>query len=130
MESPGGICTRAHFLEPRCLVLCSRCPVRYGSRCSVRGSRRREWVPQKRREPETRTRHPEPDVAPGTQHREPGTVRLLTVIRFYSGETSFSPTTPATIRTMQATLRALIDSSNSQMPRMAVPAAPRPVQTA
>ncbi len=44
--------------------------------------------------------------------------------------TSFSPTMPATISPMQARRAAVAGSPNSAMPRIAVPTAPMPVQTA
>jgi hypothetical protein len=45
-------------------------------------------------------------------------------------ETSLRPTMPATIRPMQASRSAWAGSPNSQMPRMAVPIVPMPVQIA
>ena len=48
----------------------------------------------------------------------------------YSGETSFSPTIPATIKPMQARRTALADSPNSAIPSSAVPIVPMPVQIA
>lgn len=45
-------------------------------------------------------------------------------------ETSFSPITPDRMRAMQRVLIGAADSPSNTIPRMAVPAAPMPVQTA
>src|SRR3954447_6023083 len=48
----------------------------------------------------------------------------------YSVETIFSPTMPATMSPMKSRRKTSRDSLNRTMPRMAVPTAPMPVQTA
>jgi hypothetical protein len=45
-------------------------------------------------------------------------------------ETSLSPITPARMRTMQSILSGAAESPSTTIPRIAVPAAPMPVQTA
>lgn len=45
-------------------------------------------------------------------------------------ETSFNPITPPKIRTMQSILSGAMESPSTAIPRIAVPAAPMPVQTA
>jgi hypothetical protein len=62
--------------------------------------------------------------------RRNGTQPALTSNRPQFPETRLSPITPAKMRTMQSTLSGAAESPNSVIPRIAVPAAPIPVQTA
>ncbi len=48
----------------------------------------------------------------------------------HSGDRTFRPTIPATMRPIQASRSALALSPSSAMPRMTVPTVPIPVQTA
>ena len=47
-----------------------------------------------------------------------------------AGDTSFSPTTPATIIAMHSSRAGATLSANSHMPSVATPTAPMPVQIA
>ena len=59
-------------------------------------------------------------------------VGVKTTLQWHSQfvETSFSPITPVTIKTMQSNRAGDAESPSTAIPRMAVPAAPMPVQTA
>ena len=59
-------------------------------------------------------------------------VGVKTTLQWHSqfAETSFSPITPATMKTMQSNRAGDAESPSTAIPRMAVPAAPMPVQTA
>ena len=57
--------------------------------------------------------------------------RFARILRhFIRGDTSFSPTIPATIKTMHPSRIAVRGSSKNKIPTDAVPTAPIPVQTA
>ena len=73
-------------------------------------------------------RHPHPHVAV-PRHAGPQ-LRQVRLTRPQAGVASFNPTIPATISAIEARRIGSINSPNRMMPRMAVPTAPMPVQTA
>lgn len=96
-----------------------------GDRPSVRKAHRRRLA-----DPRTT----DPDGDPGRSAVTAGAVHAIDVgapsAEHQPGVTSFSPTIPATIKATQASRAALEGSPKSAMPRITVPTAPMPVQTA
>ena len=67
---------------------------------------------------------------PGSSSRVEETEPTPTSHRPQSPETSLSPITPAKMRTIHSNLGGAAESPSTAIPRIAVPAAPMPVQTA